>query len=82
MINNLTVQLSYRLREENRWREKELFLSEYFDLEKDEIPELTSVPKYMHAAEYLDELSENIKFTLLKITNRASSKQIKIGETF
>jgi hypothetical protein len=82
MANNLSVQLKYKLRDEGSWREKDISLAEYFDLEEDKKSAMDSVPMYMHAVEYLDKSSADIEFTIVTIADGNTSKLVEIRETF
>ena len=82
MVNDLSIQLGYKLKIDDSWHEKNLSATEYFDLETGEKPALDSVPQYMHAAEYLDDLPSDIEFTIVTIADGDTSDQFEIRETF
>ena len=59
----MNILLQYRTRGDSEWHSTLLTPAEYFDLEKDELPEIDSVPRHNHACDYLSLQVEDLAET-------------------
>ncbi|MCL1792196.1 MAG: hypothetical protein FWG40_12810 [Peptococcaceae bacterium] len=87
MINgSVIVEILYRYRNDNIWREAGINSEDYFDknyLDKGEVVEVDSIPLFAHAIEYIEKTHMGeISNTRVSITNSDSHEKIEINETY
>lgn len=86
MIDNITIEIQYLLKNSQELKSYQLNPDEYFDLEENEIIDIYSCPKYNHGEEYLkqnkDFLIDDLLFTKILLTDLIKKEHRQISERF
>ncbi|WP_330203440.1 hypothetical protein [Cyanobacterium sp. Dongsha4] len=86
MIDYITIEIQYLLKNNQELQSYQLNPHEYFDLEENEIIDINSCPKYSHGEEYLkqnkDFIIDDLLFTKILLTDLKNKEYRQITERF
>lgn len=79
---SVSVNIKYKLVNEQSWVNLAISPQEYFDLEEHEKIEVDSIPIYNHALDYINKNKKEIEITQIAIYDHIKHARIIITETF
>lgn len=80
---NLSIIIQYKTKNwSNEWKIINIHPEEYFDLDRDEVPEVDSVPVHNHAIDYITDCSDDITCTKIIIFDQSNIQKRIITTTY
>lgn len=78
----ITLNFKYKLIQKNKWLSIPLTMSDYFDLDIEEEPEIWSVPKSNDLLDYIENNRENVESIILTISDSVKNEKLTFNQKF
>jgi hypothetical protein len=78
----INVLIKYKLDNDNKWKTFNITPEKYFDLDKNKIADIDTIPKFSKAIDYIGEVPKSITETKIIITDDNCGKKLIVTTTY